>query len=126
MARKTDEGRAIDAFIAREGTPHREVLQALREAIRAAGPGLREAVKWGQPTFVGRGNVCYLASYSDHVNLGFYRGAELHDPRKLLEGTGKALRHVKVRSLEQARSRPLRDLIREAVALDSGRARRRA
>jgi len=73
---------------------------------------------------VGRGNVCYLASYSDHVNVGFYRGAELHDPRKLLEGTGKALRHVKIRSVEQARSRALRDLIREAVALDSGRARR--
>lgn len=95
MARKADAGRAIDAFIAREETPHREILQALREAIHAAGPGLREAIKWGQPTFVGRGNVCYLASYSDHVNLGFYRGAELPDPRKLLEGTGKALRHVK-------------------------------
>ncbi len=51
-----------------------------------------------------------------YVNLGFYQGAQLPDPDGLLEGTGKSLRHVKVRQLATARQSGLRDLIVAAVA----------
>jgi len=40
---------------------------------------------------------CYVLGYSKHVNLGFCDGAALSDPAGLLEGTGKTMRHVKVR-----------------------------
>jgi len=39
-----------------------------------------------------------------HVNLGFYHGASLNDPAGLLEGTGKKLRHVKVRNMSEAKN----------------------
>ena len=51
-----------------------------------------------------------------YVNLGFYRGTSLSDPLGMLEGTGKDLRHVKVRSLEQAEQPAVRELIAAAVA----------
>jgi hypothetical protein len=45
-------------------------------------------------------NICLIVVYRDHVNLMFPRGADLKDPRGLLEGTGKAMRHVKMFSVE--------------------------
>ena len=44
---------------------------------------------------------CYIAVLKDHINLGFYYGADLPDPNHLLEGTGKLLRHIKIISPEQ-------------------------
>ena len=51
-----------------------------------------------------------------YINLGFYQGAVLADPQGLLEGTGKGLRHVKLRSLAEANRRPVRALVAAALA----------
>lgn len=59
----------------------------------------------------------YIMPLRGYVNLGLYQGAMLADPGKLLEGTGKALRHVKIRSTTQAASRAVRALVRAGVAL---------
>jgi hypothetical protein len=42
----------------------------------------------------------YIAPFKAHVNLGFFQGADLPDPAALLEGTGKGLRHVKLKTLD--------------------------
>jgi hypothetical protein len=69
------------------------VLAFVREALDEA----EETVKWNQPCFVVGGSNClYVSAQSGYVNLGFYEGAALDDPAGLLEGTGKAMRHVKV------------------------------
>lgn len=53
----------------------------------------------GFPTAcVGDAAFAYVAQFSRHVNAGFFRGASLSDPAKLLEGTGKFMRHVKIRA----------------------------
>lgn len=59
---------------------------------------------------------CYIMPQKDRINLGFYRGATLPDPESLLEGTGKSLRHVKVRSLTDANRPALRALIAASLA----------
>jgi hypothetical protein len=60
-------------------------------------------------------HFCYLGAYRDHVNLGFYYGAELPDPEGLMEGTGKKLRHIKVRDAEGVGQSSLRRYIQVAV-----------
>ena len=57
----------------------------------------------------------YILPYKRWVNLGFYQGAELADPEGLLEGTGAKMRHVKVRSVDEARRAAVRALVREAL-----------
>jgi hypothetical protein len=57
----------------------------------------------------------YLCPMKDYVRLGFYFGAGLPDPAGLLVGAGKRLRHVKVRSAEQASRSEIRQLILEAI-----------
>ena len=58
----------------------------------------------------------YVAPKRDYVNLGFWHGVDLPDPEALLEGTGKKMRHIKVRSVEEAQTSAVRDLIAAALA----------
>ncbi|HZX45846.1 MAG TPA: DUF1801 domain-containing protein [Clostridia bacterium] len=60
-----------------------------------------------------------LSAHSKWVSLVFMRGTDLEDPNGLLEGTGKSIRHVKLRSPEQAKERrsALEELIRAASKL---------
>lgn len=94
------------------------IASALRQMILEEAPGLREAVKWNNPFWVGQQDVLCLQCYPDHVNLGVLRGAELAGAFPQLEGSGKGMRHVKVASVEGAQSPPLRRLVRAAVELD--------
>jgi len=64
-----------------------------------------------------RGAFCYVASYTNHVNLGFYFGAELPDPHGLLKGTGKKMRHIRFDSPDDLRHRYLATYIRSAIEL---------
>jgi hypothetical protein len=57
----------------------------------------------------------YILPHTRWVNLGFYKGAELDDPRGLLEGTGAKMRHVKVRSVDEAGKPAVRALIEAAL-----------
>jgi hypothetical protein len=58
----------------------------------------------------------YVNAFKGHVNVGFFRGAELADPAGLLEGTGKYMRHVKLRPDGDENTAALRELIESAYA----------
>lgn len=62
-----------------------------------------------------KGTVFTLLPAINHVTIGFYKGAELADPAKLLIGAGKVHRHVKVSNSEQLKAQPFIDLLNEAV-----------
>jgi len=99
---------------------HAKVARRLRQLVRRSAPELREVLKWQNPVWVGRRNVACLMFYPDHVNLGFFRGAELVARFPLIEGMGKGLRHVKVWDLKAASNPELSRIVREAVQLDAG------
>ena len=76
--------------------------------------------KWGKPCFsVAGAKRCYIADQSNYIHLGFYNGAHLTNTDKLIEGSGKNLRHIKLTSLkdEQLRER-IQAAIRESAALN--------
>jgi hypothetical protein len=66
--------------------------------------------------------LCTILPYSGHVNLGFYRAVDLPDPERLLEGTGKLHRHVKVRTAADLERPALRELLEAAVRALQARA----
>ncbi len=108
----------MDRVIGELAPAVRSVADALRLLVRRNASGLVETVKWGVPIWAGRKNVICLMLYEDHVNLGFFEGAELGRRHPEIEGTGKRLRHIKVRSVEDVGQPVLPTIIREAVALD--------
>jgi len=57
----------------------------------------------------------YILPHKNWVNLGFYQGADLADPAGLLEGTGARMRHVKIRSVDDANQPAVQALIRQAL-----------
>ena len=74
------------------------IAQRWFEVIRDCGDDVRELLHDGHPTAcVGDAAFAYVNAFTAHVNVGFFRGAEIADPEGLLEGTGKFMRHVKLR-----------------------------
>ena len=116
-----DDKGTFDDVIAEASPQVKEIALAARALLAEAMPGLTE-VPWGQQKTVGYGvgpkkmseHFCYLAPQKRHVNLGFMYGAELDDPEGLLEGTGKLLRHIKIRSLEELRRPAVKSLVEQA------------
>jgi hypothetical protein len=89
-------GLTVDQLLEEADPTMRSLANQLRQVVRKALPNSQELVKWGNPTYLVDGkNVAWIMVYRDHVNLGFFQGAKMKSP--LLEGTGKGLRHVKVR-----------------------------
>lgn len=101
----------------------RATLTRLRETILSIHPEATEVVRLGDraatyglgPKKMSEGYV-YLMPQSAWINLGFYQGAGLPDPDGLLEGTGKKLRHVKIRDAGEVDDQGIIALIRAALA----------
>jgi hypothetical protein len=112
--------REVDEYITGLPLEQQEVAGALRKLILGASPRVEETIKWGKPWFCyGEDAVCYIAAQKDYVNFGFARGAELSDPDELLEGTGKGMRHIKVKTMKDVRRKPLTALVKHALKLVS-------
>jgi hypothetical protein len=95
------------------------------EVMRACGDDVRELLHDGHPTAcVGAAAFAYVNAFTAHVNVGFFRGAELADPDGLLEGTGKFMRHVKLARDRRVDAKALTTLIETAYADMKERLRR--
>jgi hypothetical protein len=98
-----------------------EIAQELRKFIGEVFPDVIETV-WEKQGIAGYGigpkkmseQFCYIAPLKNYVNFGFYYGASLDDPYGLLEGTGKNLRHVKIRQKSDVANPSLRKLLEQA------------
>ena len=87
------------------------------EVMRACGEDVRELLHDGHPTAcVADAAFGYVNVFKRHVNVGFFRGAEIADPHRILEGNGKFMRHVKLRPDEDVDATALRQLIETAFA----------
>ena len=92
------------------------------EVMRKCGDDVRETLHDGHPTAcVADAAFAYVNAFTAHVNVGFFHGAELADPAGLLEGTGKYMRHVKLRRDDDVDARALRLLIDAAYSDVKGR-----
>lgn len=82
------------------------------QVMRACGDDVRVLLHDGHPTAcVGDAAFAYVNAFKAHVNVGFFRGAEIADPQGLLEGSGKFMRHVKLRPGRDPDATALRQLI---------------
>jgi len=118
MADMKAKGKDVEAFVKEIDPGKRASVEALRKFVKKQAPQLKEAIKWGNLVWIGKDNVCWIVVYKDHVDFGFFKGAQLKDTRGLLEGTGKGLRHIKVLAPGDIREKEYADLLKQALALD--------
>jgi len=108
---------AIDAWLRAQRDDLRPFVETWFAHMRQCGGDVRELMHDGCPTAcVGDGAFGYVNAFTNHVNVGFFFGALLKDPARLLEGTGKRGRHVKLRPGRPVDSAALAALIAVAYA----------
>ena len=95
----------------------RSIAQRWFEVMRASGDEVRELLHDGCPVAcLGDVPFAYVNAFTAHVNVGFFQGASLQDPARLLQGDGKFMRHVKLRPGMATNAEALNALIEAAYS----------
>ena len=106
---------AVEAWLWEPDDALRRIARTWFERMRGCGSDVRELMHDGCPTVcVEDAAFGYVNVFRGHASVGFFMGAALEDPRNLLEGTGKRMRHVKLRPDQTIRSEALEALITSA------------
>ena len=106
---------AIDSWMREHSSELGAIAHRWFEVMRGCGADVRELLHDGHPTAcVGDAAFGYVNAFTAHVNVGFFRGAEIDDPRGLLEGTGRFMRHVKLGPGRDVDAAALRELVETA------------
>ena len=118
--------RLIDAKIKELGDWRGALLAKLRAIVKAADPAVVEEWKWrGVPTWSHDGIICTGETYKEHVKMTFAKGASLKDPKHLFNSSldGNTRRAIDFKEGEAFDEAALTALIREAVALNTSKAK---
>jgi hypothetical protein len=108
---------AIDGWMKEHAGELGAIAQNWFEAMRECGDEVRELLHDGCPTAcLGDAAFGYVNVFTSHVNVGFFQGSSLSDPARLLQGTGKFMRHVKLKPGTAANAAALRRLIEAAYS----------
>ena len=106
---------AVESWMREHKAELSSIARRWFEVMRNCGDDVRELLHDGHPTAcVGDAAFGYVNAFTNHVNVGFFRGAELADPDGLMEGTGRFMRHVKLKPSVDVDEAALIRLIRTA------------
>jgi hypothetical protein len=110
---KRDSG--VGAWLAAHTGELGAIAKHCFDVIRNCGDDVFELLHDGCPTAcIADAGFAYVNAFKSHVNVGFFRGADLPDPKGLLEGTGRFMRHVKLKPGVHTDEQALKRLIRAA------------
>jgi hypothetical protein len=123
---KPNASKLIDKRIGELGDWRGKTLRKVRGIIKEADPDIVEEWKWVKPTNPGtpvwshNGGICTGETYKNVVKLTFFKGAALNDPSGLFNSSleGKVRRAIDIKENDKINEDALKDLIREAVALN--------
>lgn len=123
---ETKASKLIDKRIGELGDWRGKTLSKVRGIIKEADPDIVEEWKWVKPTNPGtpvwshNGGICTGESYKNVVKLTFFKGAALNDPSGLFNSSldGKVRRAIDIKENDKINEGALKNLIREAVALN--------
>ena len=108
---------AVEQWMVRHAGALGAIARRWFEVMRHCGDDVHELLHDGHPTAcAGDAAFAYVNAFKAHVNVGFFQGAEIADPKGLLEGDGKFMRHVKLRPEAQVDAAALTTLIEVAYA----------
>lgn len=108
---------AIDDWFAAKPVPLGDIARHWFGLLRQCGPDVQELMHDGHPTAcAGTAAFAEVNVFTAHVNVGFFLGALLPDPQGLLQGSGKSMRHVKLKPGEPVDTAALLQLIHTAYS----------
>lgn len=90
----------IDNYIENAPADQKEIMLAIRQLIHNRVKNTVEEFKWGRPVFRLEKDFAYLKTAKNYVTLGFFQAGKINDPGGKLDGTGKDMKHIKLKSLK--------------------------
>jgi hypothetical protein len=125
---ETNASERIDERIKELGDWRGQTLSKVRGIIKEADPEVVEEWKWakatspGTPVWSHDGGICTGEAYKNVVKLTFFKGASLKDPSGLFNSSleGKVRRAIDIKENDEIDEGALKDLVRQAVALNTG------
>jgi hypothetical protein len=107
---------SIDVWMGRQRSDLGAIAYEWFHHMRNCGDEVREVLHDGCPVACfGDAPFGFVNAFTSHVNVGFFRGAALSDPERLLQGSGKFMRHVTLRPGTPVDASALEELIRAAL-----------
>ncbi|MDP9468161.1 MAG: DUF1801 domain-containing protein [Chloroflexota bacterium] len=113
--------KTVDEYIVAFDDWRTDAMKRLREVVKEGAPHSAVGIKWAQPVWEWNGPMIWMKAYPKHVNIGFWRGTEMDDPHKVLQGDGERMRHIKITTVEEIPADALRDLVKQAVKLNTAK-----
>ncbi|MEO8251794.1 MAG: DUF1801 domain-containing protein [Chloroflexota bacterium] len=113
--------KTVDEYIAAFDDWRTDAMKRLREVVKEGAPHSAVGIKWAQPVWEWNGPMIWMKAYPKHVDIGFWRGTEMDDPKKVLTGDGERMRHIKITTVEEIPADALRDLVKQAVKLNTAK-----
>ena len=108
----------VEEFLENFPQAIRKITEELRKVARGVMPKAHEFLYYDAINYsVGDspiGRICYLSPSQDHVMVGFLFGVHLDDQHHLLQGAGKQARHIKIKTMNEAKNRDLKELVKAA------------
>jgi hypothetical protein len=109
----------VDEFVASKVLPEfRPVVAAIRKVMKESAPGVSEVISYGIPTYGLKRPVAWINPSKTGITFGFRQGASFADKYRLLRGTGKHAKHVRMRTVGEVNGVALRYYIKQALTLD--------
>lgn len=90
----------VTDYINNAPAEQKQIMEALRQLIHKSVADVKEEFKWSRPVFRAGKDFTYLKTAKAYVTLGFFDFAKLDDKQNRLEGTGKDMRHVKLKKVQ--------------------------
>ena len=113
--------KTVDEYIAAFDDWRTDAMKRLREVVKEGAPHSAVGIKWAQPVWEWNGPMIWMKAYPKHVDIGFWRGTEMDDPKKVLTGDGERMRHIKITSVDSIPADALRELVKQAVQLNTAK-----
>ncbi|CAN5379033.1 hypothetical protein BH23BAC3_BH23BAC3_19740 [soil metagenome] len=95
----------------------KKIMGILRRLIHQSVKNVSEEYKWSRPVFCSDKDFAYLKTAKKHVTLGFFNFEKINDKDNQLEGSGKEMRHVKIKSMNDVDEEKLKDWITAVAKL---------
>lgn len=113
------DAKSVESYIAKLKGEQKAIVEHLHKLVLETAPKVKHSIKWAQPVYEESGPFAHIKAFSSHVNFGFWRGAQLPDPRKLLSGAGDRMRHIKVTKVSDINRKAYQDFIKAAIELNA-------
>jgi hypothetical protein len=110
---------SIEDYIKDQDKDKGAIVKELLSIVETAAPKEDSGIKWAQPVFWNdNGPFCYIKAHKNHVNIGFWRGVQMKDPKGLLEGSGEKMRHIKINTKQDIDNKAITDFVKQGVKLN--------